>query len=504
MDVMVGFIASDADLASRCAARASDLGVQCIPVVSPPEGYLRSLREIESGGCNAVVAPSQVVSALQGRSRLPMVPLSPGPYDVLRAIGEARTLGDRIALLHFGPGTLPVQLFRELVGTGVTEITPGRSRDQILSALKDSRTRGLQVVVGGQGVASLASWTGLEAVEIRVGPEALTDAVARAVEMGRVTKRLSSRLQRLTQAFPGAEPRALMPALVTESPAMKEVRPRLVAVATREEPVLFLGETGTGRQFWARQVHLARGRPAASFVSLECLSLACDEAEAALSHALARAKGGTLFLANVTALPRDTRRRVRGLLQMPFPAAEGILLCASAFEGVQGLGEDPDLLGSFPLSIPIPPLRQRTGDIEALFCAFVQELAPTPGEMGPFLDVGFLSDAGWSRLKSYDWPGNVRELRNLAIRYVTLSGALPRALDEVEREVLQGLEVPATGPGYVQVSVGPLEDMVDEILRKTLASADGNRSEVARRLSISRTTLWKRLKKRGDVTLYGS
>jgi len=505
MDVTVGFITSDPDLASHCAAAASGLGVQCLPAVSPPEGYLRSLRELEGSGCNAVVAPSHVVPALQGHSRLPVVPLSPGPYDVLRALGEARTLGDHIALLHFGPGALPVQLFRELVGTSIIEITPGRSRDQILSALRDSRAKGLQVVVSGQGVASLASWTGLKAVEIRVGPEALADAVARAAEMGRVTRRLSSRLQRLSEAFPDPEPRALTPDLVTESPAMKEVKSRLVAVATREEPVLFLGEAGTGRQFWARQVHLARGRKAASFISLECLSLACGEAEEALSRALALAKGGTLFLSNVASLPRDTQRRVRGLLDVvPHNAqGEGILLCASAC--VRGPGDEAGLLGAFPLSVQVPPLRQRIEDIEPLFCAFVRELAPTPGELGRFFDVGFLSDAGWSRLKSHDWPGNVRELRNLAVRYVTLARATPpRSLDEVEREVLNGLQKAGASPGYVKVPVGPLEDMVDEILRKTLASAGGNRSEVARRLSISRTTLWKRLKKRGDVTTHGS
>lgn len=204
--------------------------------------------------------------------------------------------------------------------------------------------------------------------------------------------------------------------------------------------------------------------------------------------------------------------------------------------------------------INLLPLRRRPGDIVPLFCTFVREIMIKEGQEGSKPNLSALLDllgtvagvsvaysptgregeslkaaaltgvpAGRGRvaeaLREYDWPGNLKELKALARKYVSLVRALPavskdhieeailaeiQKKDEVSRKKPPGGSASRKNAGTcwddlkdfcIRVEPGDLDFMVDQIISHLLPLVNGNRSELSRRLGISRTTLWKKLSK---------
>jgi two-component system response regulator HydG len=276
--------------------------------------------------------------------------------------------------------------------------------------------------------------------------------------------------------------------------------------AVRDVTVLIGGETGTGKELLARAIHLDSPRAGAPFVEINCAAIPANLLEselfghergaftgavAARPGLLELASGGTLFLDEVGNLPLELQpkllralesreiRRVGGQTTRRFDVR---VIAASHVDLSVAVATETfreDLYYRLNVvQLVLPPLRDRGDDVELLAEAFLRKLAAHHGLPVPSLEPGVRS-----ALRAHPWPGNVRELRNSIERALVLSPRGTISLDELLapgpiRETPAALPFPA-----------PLSTIIRAAAFETLSRVDGNKSEAARRLGISRPRL---------------
>ncbi|HZP85443.1 MAG TPA: sigma-54 dependent transcriptional regulator [Burkholderiales bacterium] len=309
--------------------------------------------------------------------------------------------------------------------------------------------------------------------------------------------------------------------LLGHSAALREVRAhiqrlaRLTSAAHGEPPnVLILGETGSGKDVGARLLHAAGARANKPFVHVDCTALPRDLMEAELfghekgaftSAAGARvglieaAEDGSVFLDEIGELPVDLqakllsvleRRQVRRLgssRELPV-RAQFIAATNRPLQRLVGEGAfRADLFYRLNvLTLTMPPLRDRPEDVLLLAEHFAQHTARRYGLPPP----SFTDDAR-AIMQVYAWPGNVRELKHLIERAVLL------ASDQPIDAALLGLTGAANAAAASVEGPQTLEANERLLIQSALESANGNVSEAARRLGISRMTLRYRMGKYG-------
>ena len=216
-----------------------------------------------------------------------------------------------------------------------------------------------------------------------------------------------------------------------------------------DEPVLIVGERGTGKEFLARQIHSWSRRSDDSFFSLACnddraevdatiFGIAPQCKDAHRRGALDIVGRGTLFLDEIEMLPWLTQELVCNVLKRRqfhrVGSTQGVPTDARIFSSVScSLGRDgtlnPELAAAFATSIIVPPLRERPEDIPHLAYHFLNQLRSTLNASTLDIDVETMR-----KLRAYSWPGNIRELRNVIERMLVLcesqkclkAAALPR------------------------------------------------------------------------------
>ncbi len=299
--------------------------------------------------------------------------------------------------------------------------------------------------------------------------------------------------------------------ILGESAAIKAALARAARIIPHPQvTVLISGETGTGKELVARAIHYNGPRREAPFVDVNCAALpdhlleselfghekgAFTDASAAKPGLFELASGGTLFLDEIGHLPFGLQgkllralqervvRRVGGTkniaVDLRVIAASHVDLGAAVKRGE--FREDLFYrLNVVP--IELPALRQRRDDVLPLAQHFLEQHAAEYG-----LPVPELTNAAQQELLRRDWPGNVRELRNLMERCTLLSidGVLDREdLDEPSREPVSagGIPFPST-----------IAELQRAASRAMLGLCNGNKSEAARRLGISRPRLQRLL-----------
>jgi len=285
--------------------------------------------------------------------------------------------------------------------------------------------------------------------------------------------------------------------LVGRSGRMELLYEQIVRVARTSVPVFIKGETGTGKELAARTVHELSRRRDSRFAVMNC-ALPPLLLEGALFGAgdqpglLADAKGGSLFLDDICAMPGALQARLLRALE---DGADVRLLSATSRDPAAAIAAGAlreDLfyrLCVFP--IEMPPLRERVEDLPLLAAHLLREIGRREGVFRQ------ATPAALQRLAQYRWPGNVRELRNaLEQSYVMASGReithpwLPRdgaaPAPVVQRE--NTFEV-AAGTTLAQVE--------REVILATLARCGGHKERTAHVLGISPKTLYTRLKQYG-------
>ena len=289
--------------------------------------------------------------------------------------------------------------------------------------------------------------------------------------------------------------------------------------------VLIVGETGTGKELLAQAIHYQGPRSKEPFVAVNCAAIpealleselfghergAFTDARAAKPGLVQVADGGTLFLDEITTLPGSLQSKLLRFLETGEVRRIGGVradrvdarIVAAAQEGLRGMvtsGEfRKDLYYRLAvMPVRLPPLRERTGDVPLLARHFLAQLA---GEYG--WDTPELTAEALATLQRHAWPGNVRELRNAVERAILLAGDGPvrpehLALEETSTPGEDGGDaVPGSALGSIPFP-GPLDRIVESVVRRTVRHCGGNKSEAARRLEIPRSQLY-RILQRGE------
>ncbi len=380
---------------------------------------------------------------------------------------------------------------------------------------------GYPLVFGSEllGVLAIFARRALTASELeRLGIFAAHASVAiKNAELFAHVTELSQRLE-AENAYLKAELHEAHPAgIVGRSPTLTRVLDELERVAATRTTVLLQGETGTGKELFARALHEMSPRRARALVKVNCAAISPSLIESelfghekgaftgALQRRLGRfelAEGGTLLLDEVGELPLDAQakllrvlqeheiERVGGSLSIPIDVRIVAATNRDLEAEVRAGRFRSDLyfrLAVFP--IRVPPLRERRDDIPALCDAWLRTLATRLGTEPKGID-----DTALAYLRDYAWPGNVRELQNVLERATILArGKLVRREDLPVLESAAGETTsPADGDDV------PLKERVDAYERslvvEALRHANGNQSEAARQLRTSRATLQYKMK----------
>jgi DNA-binding NtrC family response regulator len=305
--------------------------------------------------------------------------------------------------------------------------------------------------------------------------------------------------------------------ILSASSAMRGVEAELLRMQDAATPVLLLGETGVGKEVAAHQLHESSTRRDQPFIVVNCATLSLDRAEsemfgherggivgtrAAHMGLVERAGVGTLYLDELSALPPPLQGKFLRLLEDGSYRRLG---------GTEDLESQARVISSSNVDLPalvaegrfradlyyrlnatelrIPPLRKRQEDIVPLAEHFLAELARQEARRAPIL-----MPAAIAALNEHDWPGNIRELRNRVERAFGVSADT----SQIAAAALfpeQGLrQDPAERvPSLAEARERAERMHIEEALRLT----GGNMSKAADLLSVSRTTLWDKMRKLG-------
>jgi len=303
--------------------------------------------------------------------------------------------------------------------------------------------------------------------------------------------------------------------VATESSPMQESLRRARKVAPTEATVLILGESGTGKELIARAVHRQSHRSGA-FVPVNCASIPETLLESelfghekgAFTGAVTRkdglvhtANGGTLFLDEIGELTQAAQARLLRMLQQREVRRVGarqaesvdIRLIAATHRDLPTLVERGEFRADLffrlnVVEIKLPPLCERGDDILALAAVFIAKATAKLGR--PALE---LDEQAIAALKSYKWPGNVRELQHAVERAVILHECGPIT------EELLSLPTSNGSNGHGVGTNGSEDTSLEGYLRRFVLSHQHELSEteLAKRLGISRKTLWERRQRMG-------
>lgn len=346
-----------------------------------------------------------------------------------------------------------------------------------------------------------------------VQAEALRLVVGRALEHLRL-KREVEHLRRSLDRKYGFEN------ILGRSPALLETLEAAARVAPTDATVLIRGETGTGKELLAKAIHFNSARRDGPFVTINCGAIPRELLESelfghvkgaftgAIAHKQGRveiAEGGTLFLDEIGELPLSLQVKLLRLIQereIEKVGATGALrvnvrIIAATHRNLEAMVEDgafrEDLyyrLAVIPLHLP--PLRERAEDIPELVAHFFETSKRRHGRPNLVLPQALLP-----YFCAWRWPGNVRELENVIERIVLLARGdevtlqdLPECLRR-ERPPLDAIQLELPPEGI------SLEAVERELIRRALEKFEGNQSQAARYLDISRKTLIYRMEKYG-------
>ncbi|MBX3125742.1 MAG: sigma-54-dependent Fis family transcriptional regulator [Polyangiaceae bacterium] len=306
-------------------------------------------------------------------------------------------------------------------------------------------------------------------------------------------------------------PDTSFPSLLGSSDAMQILRERLRRVAPSEATVLILGESGSGKELVARAIHEGSPRRKGPFVAVNCSAIAPQlmeseffgHAKGAFTDAssdrvglLAQSSSGTLFLDEVGDMALDVQAKLLRALQeravrplgqqreVPFDSRViAATRCDLADEVARGRFRQDLYFRLNVVSVRVPPLRDRNGDILLLAQHFMQLASQQTGR------AFGLTPAAARALLGHGWPGNVRELEHritsavAAARYDHIRAADLRIGNE--------RRMPSIADA---TDLAPLSQVEKTHILNVLETADGNKALAARLLGVDRKTLYRKLK----------
>lgn len=342
--------------------------------------------------------------------------------------------------------------------------------------------------------------------------KAMTDLISRLNLLENEVKYYKTGLDRVLSAL------YTFDSIIGDSKAIAKVKEVAGKYAQTKAPVLITGPTGTGKELFAHAVHNASPRASAPFVCVNCAAIPRELLESelfgyekgAFTGASSKGKvgqiqlanGGTLFLDEIGELNVKAQVKLLRVLETKMlerlggvkPQKVDFRLVAATNRDLKGMMDRSEFRDDLyyrlsTMSVNIPPLSKRDGDISLLARHFLSSIDHPELRFSPQALVA---------LNSYGWPGNVRELKNVIERAVSLTDGGVIGLEQLPAELLK------VDRGPQQVSGLSDSLLVDEmawyektVLERSLGLNKGNMSKTAKILGISRSTLYDKCRRHG-------
>lgn len=457
--------------------------------------------------CDVLVAGGSNAAYLRSRLALPLAPIQATGFDLMEALARARRIAPRIGVVTHASDVPSFHAFQRSFDLDIEHrrfVTAEDARD----CIADLRAGGIQVIVGTGMAIDFAEQAGLPGV-LLYSADSVRHALENAIALGtassqeRPTARSNARRTRRSDALLG------------DDAAMVHVRELVQLYAPHAGTVLISGQTGTGKELVARQLHVGsrrRGR----FVAINCGAITESLLEAELfgysdgaftgarrgghTGLIEAAQEGTLFLDEIGELPMPLQTRLLRVLEerevlrvgATVPIAVDVRVIAASLQDLHSLVEQGrfrrDLFYRLnALRIALPPLRHRPDDIAMLLTHYFQQLGSIASPLSP---------AALRRLQQHAWPGNVRELRNLVERLCIHWKAQAHdqlSLEQLQRWAPELFDAHVSDPApqaHTELAASRLQ-LTAAAVRTALERANGNRTLAAQALGVSRTTLWR-------------
>lgn len=366
------------------------------------------------------------------------------------------------------------------------------------------------VIMSGHGTVD----TAVEAT--RLGAH---DFVEKPLSLAKLLRTVEGALESAgAQATPG---RGILPSLlapVGRSALMQALREKVQQYARHDSAVLLSGEPGTGRGAFARYIHALSGRADEPLISITAAAMTDKNADEKLlgseqgdevhMGAFEKAGRGTLVVDEIADLDAAGQKIMLGVLEdgrftrvgssTPVRLEARILATiSSGYEAKIESGElRRDLIAHLSvLSLRVPPLREYAEDVPELLTYYVDKLVDSEG-----LAFRRFSVAAQNRLRNYPWPDNVRELKNLVRRLLMAESDDDISLEEVEAEISN--VAPVDEPLVKQDLLAlPLREAREQFersyLQQQLVLCDGKVGQLAKRVGMERTHLYRKLRSLG-------
>lgn len=375
----------------------------------------------------------------------------------------------------------------------------------LLKSIREQRISTEFVMITGQGSTELA---------IQAMKEGAADYIEKPLNAERLNK-LKVQIPKLLNQFKVQEQNRRLSAqleglthygeLTGQSEQMREVYKVIDAVAPSNASVLILGESGTGKELVARALHSKSERSKGPFFALNCAALPKEILENELfghekgaftgstnekQGAFELAHGGTIFLDEVAEMSPDIQVKLLRALESRQVRRLGgkkeidvdIRVVAATNKNLEKALADGEMREDLyyrlaVVELVLPPLRERTNDVELLANEFLERFASQNGK-----NVTGFSDEARQWVLTYHWPGNVRELKNTLERGVIMSrGDKIQLQDLMPRHLRQSAD---SSP--VSIPVGSsMADAQRQLVVRTFASVNGDPERTAKMLGMS-------------------
>lgn len=389
---------------------------------------------------------------------------------------------------------------------------PGISGLDVLRTLRDGKVDSAFIIMTGFGTVE----TAVESMKVGavdfVQKPFFRDELLIRVRAAAERRQLARQVDLLQRHI---RPTASLDALIGSSDAMVRVKDLIRRAAPAAGTVLITGETGTGKELAARAIHAGSQRADREFVALNCAALtesllenelfghgkgAFTGAAAPRAGIIEHASGGTLFLDEIGTMSNALQAKLLRALEsgevrrigenesrridVRFVAATNIDLKAAVESGEFR----SDMFYRLNVHrVHMPSLRERQSDVRELLDHFLERY-------GQGVGVRRCSDAAWALLEAYDYPGNVRELEHIVQRGVAIARGPELAVEDLPEELV----VPHRPPPPAEGTVAAARERAErEMLVAALGRHQGEIVAVAGELQVSRTTMWRLMKKHG-------
>lgn len=319
--------------------------------------------------------------------------------------------------------------------------------------------------------------------------------------------------------------------MVGRSKQMKQVFERIRKVAASDSTVFISGPSGTGKELVANALHNLSTRKTHNMVSVNCGAIPSELLESelfghekgAFTGAISSRKGrfemahrGSIFLDEIGDMPLLLQVKILRVLQNRVIERVGstetteidVRIITATHRNLEDAVQDGNFREDLyyrlnVIPIKIPALCERREDIPLMISYFLSKFVSADGRNNIEFD-----DEALELLIGYDWPGNVRELENLIERLVILKGGSLIKVNDLPAKFLKA--TPQNFDSYKELIALPevgvdlkqlLSDIEDSLINQALAATGGNKNQASKLLSMNRTTLIEKMKKKGFITL---